>query len=79
MEKVIIPEIENINSEILKLSEKYSKSVLLAKTHGQPATPSTFGKEMNVYANRLRKKLRDLKTMSIGAKLNGATGTYAAH
>lgn len=79
MEKVIIPEIENINSEILKLSEKYSKSVLLAKTHGQPATPSTFGKEMNVYANRLRRKLRDLKTMSIGAKLNGATGTYAAH
>jgi adenylosuccinate lyase len=79
LEKVIIPEIETIYTEIFLLAKKYSKSVLLAKTHGQPATPTTFGKEMNVYATRLEKKLHNLKTLNIGAKLNGATGTYAAH
>ncbi len=79
LEKSIIPQISNLHKQLAKLAKNHKGSVLLARTHGQPATPTTFGKEMNVFANRLEKKLRILSQASLGAKLNGATGTYAAH
>jgi adenylosuccinate lyase len=52
---------------------------MLARTHGQPASPTTFGKEMAVFAQRLNRRLSRLKGQEILAKLNGASGNYNAH
>jgi adenylosuccinate lyase len=52
---------------------------MLARTHGQPASPTTFGKEMRVFTARLEKGLAGLESIKIQAKLNGATGNYNAH
>ncbi len=79
LEAAIIPHISSLHKQLAALAKAHRGSVMLARTHGQPATPTTFGKEMNVFANRLAKKLRLLGKSSLGAKLNGATGTYAAH
>ena len=79
LEALIIPQINSLHTQLATLAKKQSGSVMLARTHGQPATPTTFGKEINVFASRLAKKLHILSQISLGAKLNGATGTYAAH
>ena len=52
---------------------------MLALTHGQPATPTTLGKELAVLAHRLRRQLRRVGHDEYLGKLNGATGTYGAH
>ena len=52
---------------------------MLARTHGQPATPTTLGKELAVLAARLRRQLRRVERAEYLGKLNGATGTYWAH
>ena len=52
---------------------------LLAHTHGQPATPTTLGKELAVLAHRLRRQLRRIEAQEYLGKINGATGTYGAH
>ena len=52
---------------------------MLARTHGQPATPTTLGKELAVHAHRLRRQLRRVAGAEYFGKINGATGTYAAH
>lgn len=76
---IIIPEITKIISELDGLAKKYKDLPMLARTHGQSASPTTFGKEMKVFATRLEKKLNILKSIKIDAKLNGATGNYNAH
>lgn len=78
LEAPIIPQISNLHAQLATLAKTHRDSVMLARTHGQPASPTTFGKEMNVFATRLAKKLQLLRRSSLGAKLNGATGTYAA-
>jgi adenylosuccinate lyase len=52
---------------------------MLSRTHGQPATPTTLGKELAVLAHRLRRQLRRIEHAEYLGKINGATGTYAAH
>lgn len=79
LEISIIPKIEEIISELDKLAQKYKNLPMLARTHGQSASPTTFGKEMAVFTNRLEKRLSLLKNIKIEAKLNGATGNYNAH
>lgn len=79
IEAVMIPEITKIISEINKLAKSYKDLPMLARTHGQSASPTTFGKEMKVFVVRLEKKLETLKGIKIEAKLNGATGNYNAH
>lgn len=79
LEKVMIPSISKITSELNILSKKYKNLPMLARTHGQSASPTTFGKEIKVYALRLEKILVGLKSIQIEAKLNGATGNYNAH
>ena len=63
---------------ISKLAKNSSNIPMLAHTHGQPATPTTVGKEFKVYEYRLKKSLENIKNVKITAKFNGATGTYAA-
>lgn len=66
-------------SHLYLLAEKHKNLPMLARTHGQPASPTTFGKEFKVFASRVDKQLNPLLTSEILVKLNGATGNYNAH
>jgi len=79
IEYVILPTISKIVTELNVLAKKYKNLPMLARTHGQPASPTTFGKEMRVFAYRLERGLNHLLGQSILVKLNGATGNYNAH
>lgn len=78
LENILIPEIEKIVYEINTLAKKYKNLPMLARTHGQPASPTTFGKEMKVFTTRIEKRLVGLQSIKIEAKLNGASGSYNA-
>jgi len=81
MEEVIVPELTSLQSALTKLAREYRDVPMLARTHGQPATPTTFGKEMAVYAARVGRALGQVKQAKDGlaGKLGGASGTFAAH
>lgn len=79
LEKILIPELKNIVKEIESLAMKYSDLPMLSRTHGQSASPTTFGKEMKVFSSRINKQLDSLTHIKIQAKLNGATGNWSAH
>lgn len=79
IELVYIPHVQTVVAELNQRASVYADLPFLSRTHGQPATPSTFGKEFRVFEHRLTKQLESLKRMTIEAKLNGATGTFAAH
>ncbi|OGI94997.1 adenylosuccinate lyase [Candidatus Nomurabacteria bacterium RIFCSPLOWO2_01_FULL_42_17] len=79
LDQVMKPEISKIISELDKLAKKYKNLPMLARTHGQSASPTTFGKEMRVFVARLEKRLAGLQSIKIETKLNGATGNYNAH
>ena len=76
--QIIIPNIETILKQVKKLAKETADTSLLALTHGQPATPTTLGKELAVFYNRLNRALNNLKMLKLDGKLNGATGNYAA-
>ena len=77
--ELLIKKLQEIIKEINKLAKQNAKLPMLARTHGQSASPTTFGKEMKVFANRLDRGLDHLFGQNILAKLNGATGNYNAH
>lgn len=79
LEKALLPALEKIYKELVKLARKEARSVLLARTHGQPAVPTTFGKEIRVFAERLRRQIKQLKTCEVSCKSGGAVGNYNAH
>lgn len=79
LEKVIVPAIRNIEQTLNGLAVKHANLPMLARTHGQPASPTTFGKEFKVFAARLQRRMVWLETAGIQAKLNGATGNWNAH
>ena len=79
LEHIMIPGIKKILTELDNLVKKYKNTPMLSRTHGQPASPTTFGKEMKVFAVRIEKRLEGLSGIKIDAKLNGATGNYNAH
>nr|BAJ12877.1 adenylosuccinate lyase [Plasmodium falciparum] len=76
---IIIPNIQNIIDKLKEFSFNYSDVSLLSKTHGQPASPTTFGKEMSNYYYRLYKHINKLKNIEIYVKFNGAVGNFNAH
>lgn len=78
LDYVMVPEIKKIILELNNLAKKYKSAPMLARTHGQPASPTTFGKEIKVFTTRLEKRLEGLLSIKIRAKLNGATGNYNA-
>ncbi len=71
-------EINNLLNCLKKISKEYKNIVVLAHTHGQPATPTTIGKEFKVYIYRIEEEIKKLKKVEIKAKFNGATGNYSA-
>ncbi|PSP84173.1 adenylosuccinate lyase [Halobacteriales archaeon QS_1_68_17] len=78
---VLVPELREIRDALAGMAREYRDVPMLARTHGQPATPTTFGKEMAVYASRLGRALGGVETAvdGLSGKLAGASGTYAAH
>jgi adenylosuccinate lyase len=76
---VILPEIRKIIDAIRALAEEYRDIPLLSRTHGQPASPSTMGKEMANVAYRMERQYKQIANIEILAKINGAVGNYNAH
>lgn len=78
-QKVILPLWQSLLSALARLASEYQGVPLLSRTHGQPATPTTIGKEMANVACRLNRQLKQLKQIEILGKFNGAVGNYNAH
>lgn len=75
---VLLPKLNEMNKKIVQLSKKWKTIPLLSLTHGQPATPTTVGKELANAAYRLKRQSDQLKKQDYLGKLNGATGNYSA-
>ena len=79
LNQIYLPALKTVNKELKKLARKYKNVSMLALTHGQPATPTSLGKEFAVFAGRLQRQLQHIKSHRLLGKLSGATGTWAAH
>lgn len=77
--RVYIPLLDSLIEDIRKLAEKTADIPMLARTHGQPASPTRFGKEMMVFVERLENQRNLLKEIDVVAKFGGATGNFNAH
>ncbi|GGD97335.1 adenylosuccinate lyase [Planktosalinus lacus] len=78
-EKVYVPLLDELISKLKSLSETWKSIPMLAKTHGQPASPTRLGKEIEVFVVRLEEQLHILKNTKNAAKFGGATGNFNAH
>lgn len=79
LEQVYYPLVEELIEQLHDYAEQWKNVPMLAKTHGQPASPTRLGKEIMVYVYRLEEQLRALKDIPITAKFGGATGNFNAH
>jgi len=79
LEQVYYPLVEELIEQLNDYAELWKNVPMLAKTHGQPASPTRLGKEIMVYVYRLEEQLRGLKELPVTAKFGGATGNYNAH
>jgi adenylosuccinate lyase len=78
LEAVMLPALDKVANEIVGLARTHADTAMLARTHGQSATPTTFGKEMNVFARRLEKQVTALRNSSVLVKWGGPSGNYNA-
>ena len=78
-EQVLLPELTKLTTQLSSLSNDYRDIAMMCRTHGQPATPSTMGKEFYNVVYRLQRQLKQLSAQEILAKINGAVGNYNAH
>ncbi len=76
---VYFPKLEELVSELESLSKQWEQIPLLARTHGQPASPTKLGKEIMVFTDRLQKQISQLRAIPAPAKFGGATGNFNAH
>lgn len=76
---VYYPQVEELIDQLQQYAEEWRNVPMLAKTHGQPASPTRLGKEIMVYAYRLTEQLEILKKAKLTAKFGGATGNFNAH
>ena len=76
---VIIPAIDKIVEQLSQFANQWQQVSMLAKTHGQPASPTKLGKEIGVFVERLKVQLAQLKQIPFSAKFGGATGNFNAH
>jgi adenylosuccinate lyase len=81
VEEVLVPALRDVRDTLAAMARDHRDLPMLARTHGQPATPTTFGKELAVYAARLGRAIGEVERAAAGlaGKLAGASGTYAAH
>ena len=79
LEQTFVPQLEQLIEQINDLAEEWRNIPMLARTHGQPASPTHLGKELRVYVYRLEEQLRSLQDTPVTAKFGGATGNFNAH
>lgn len=79
LEQIYFPLVEELIAQLKTYAEEWAAVPMLAKTHGQPASPTRLGKEIMVFVYRLERQLSTLKACNITAKFGGATGNYNAH
>ena len=79
LRQVYMRSLQNVYKELKKLARKYKNSSMLALTHGQPATPTTLGKELAVFCHRLDRQIDQMGSHILLGKFGGATGTWSAH
>lgn len=79
LEEVFYPQIEELIAQLKEYAEAWKDVPMLAKTHGQPASPTRLGKEVEVYVYRLSEQLATLRNCKMTAKFGGATGNFNAH
>ena len=79
VEQVWLPALQDVIADLAALARDAAEVPMLSRTHGQPATPTTLGKEIAVFAHRLGRQARRIAADEYLGKINGATGTYAAH
>ena len=79
LEEVFIPQVEELVALLEQYADEWKDVAMLAKTHGQPASPTRLGKEVMVFSYRLRRQLNSLRREELTAKFGGATGNFNAH
>jgi adenylosuccinate lyase len=79
IEAVYLPALAAVQDKLVALSQDWKDIPMLARTHGQPASPTRLGKEIQVFAERLDKQVAQLKALKLPAKFGGATGNFNAH
>lgn len=79
LEDVYYPQVEELIQQLKEYAEEWKEVPMLAKTHGQPASPTRLGKEIEVYVYRLSEQLESLRSCKFTAKFGGATGNFNAH
>lgn len=79
LEDVYYPQVEELISQLQDYATEWENVPMLAKTHGQPASPTRLGKEIEVYVYRLNEQLTSLRNCKLTVKFGGATGNYNAH
>ena len=78
-EKVMLPKLDEVISTVRSLAHQHADLAMLSRTHGQPASPTTLGKEMANFVHRLRRARARIAGVSVLGKINGAVGNYNAH
>jgi adenylosuccinate lyase len=78
-EQVLLPALDGLIKLLTALARRYADQPMLARTHGQPASPTTLGKEMAVFVQRLRRQRKGFAAVEILGKMNGAVGNLNAH
>ena len=79
MKQVYVPMLTKLQRDLKAMAKRYRSVPMLSMTHGQPATPTTFGKELGVLFKRIDRQMVQIKKQSFLGKLSGATGTWSAH
>lgn len=79
IEQTYLPEFEEVLAKLKELTQEWSEVSMLARTHGQPASPTRLGKEIQVFVTRLEEQIKSVKDIPNAAKFGGATGNYNAH
>ena len=79
MEQVFMPALQDLLKKLEELSTEWETIPMLARTHGQPASPTRLGKEFEVFVKRLKEQMQFLEKVPYAAKFGGATGNYNAH
>jgi len=79
VDQVWLPQFLDVKQELQRLAEQWAGTPMLARTHGQPASPTTLGKEFQVFVARLEEQLSQLQQIAFKAKFGGATGNFNAH
>ena len=79
LEEVLYPSVEELIDRLKGFADEWKEIPMLARTHGQPASPTHLGKEFRVFVERLEKQYAQLRAVPVPAKFGGATGTFNAH